>query len=268
VTSLQRYTGADFTGGLAASSSYGYDFIGRLTSLTHTPAVGSALSYTWDLDADSRIVSMSIPGESSKTFSYDNNDQLTSDAGTNYSYDDNENRTNSGYQTAIDNRLSSDGNNTYTYDDEGNRVFREDNVFTDDFSYTYDHHKRLTVVERVDASDGRSGDGSQQIHAYDNRNRLTAITYKDGSGATAWRISSWRMWVAGNSSVSAISRSVSRCAAAPRPLPTPPRKIPGWCTSFFDGARRLCWILLAPTPPSATASTSLPESLPAKSPRK
>jgi RHS repeat-associated protein len=72
-----------------------------------------------------------------------------------YTYDENGNRTMTGYETDADNRLTSDGTYTYEYDGEGNRT------------------KRTTIAT-----------GETVEYTWDYRNRLTAVTYKDSEGET------------------------------------------------------------------------------------
>ena len=70
-----------------------------------------------------------------------------------YSYDENGNRTMTGYVTGENNRTTNDGTYTYEYDDEGNRT------------------KRTKI-----------SDGSYEEYTWDHRNRLTKVTFKNSGG--------------------------------------------------------------------------------------
>ncbi len=141
-------------------ATYGYDADGRLTSLayTHNGAAittgGNAVSYTASYDPAGNLVKM-VSADGTDNYTLDNSNQLQSASLTSegYSYDQNGNRTNSGYQTSADNRLLSDGVYDYQYDAEGNRT------------------KRTLIA-----------DGSWVEYAWDYRNRLTQETFKDSSG--------------------------------------------------------------------------------------
>ncbi|MEN6407240.1 MAG: RHS repeat-associated core domain-containing protein [Thermoguttaceae bacterium] len=158
--SITRYSD-DGTTTVATSNNYTYDGIGRLTSLTHTPTGGTAITYGWTYDAASRVTGMTNSAHADETINnatYDVYDQLTgvdysglNDEG--YTYDDNGNRTNTGYTTGVGNRLMSDGTYNYTYDGEGNRTARFVSVDgtlnagdTDITTYEWDYRNRLTKV--------------------------------------------------------------------------------------------------------------------------
>jgi hypothetical protein len=103
-----------------AASVYGYDLMGRRTSLTHAPAVGSAIEYAWTYDAASRVTGMTTPDGSADDITYDATDQLTAvdysfQADEDYASDSNGNRPTPGYVTGAGNRLASDGVFLYTY---------------------------------------------------------------------------------------------------------------------------------------------------------
>jgi len=70
-----------------------------------------------------------------------------------YSYDLNGNRTMTGYSTGTNNQLTSDGAYDYEYDDEGDRSAKE-----------------------------KISTGEREEYTWDHRNRLTKVTFKNGSG--------------------------------------------------------------------------------------
>jgi RHS repeat-associated protein len=158
--SIARYDDLDGgSGNEVATTAYGYDGIGRLTSLAHTHDTTEIADYAWTYDAFSRVTSMSfdslVGDNGSSTYSYDDTDQLTAadhdfqtDEG--YEFDENGNRTMDGYDIGANNQLLSDGTFDYQYDAEGNRILRT-RISTDpadDYitEYEWDYHNRLTKI--------------------------------------------------------------------------------------------------------------------------
>ncbi len=101
-----------------------------------------------------------------------------------YTYDDNGNRTNDGYDTGDHNRLLEDGTYHYQYDEEGNRTLRfvddGDDEFGEDDTlitvYTWDHRNRLTSVAEYedyeDYGEGLEGSSLSVEYTYDAFNQL------------------------------------------------------------------------------------------------
>ena len=181
-TSIARYKDTD--GGTAnevATAGYSYDTLGRLTGLAYTKG-GSNLftpySWTYDslsssgmsfdgsatvgdprvaataaaavFDAMGRITQM-VSQDGTSDYGYDSKSQLTSadhsyQSDETYTFDNNGNRTMSGYQTGSDNRLTNDGTYSYTCDAEGNRLTRTKTATGEVTEYTWDYHNRLTKV--------------------------------------------------------------------------------------------------------------------------
>jgi RHS repeat-associated protein len=120
----QRLSSTDVTGREAA---YGYDAASRLTSETITgdpsgPSGNGALTYSIDPVGNRSSRASTLAALGAQSFSYDPNDELTSDG-----YDLNGNTTSSGghtYAYDFENRLvSKDGGAvTLVYDGDGNRV--------------------------------------------------------------------------------------------------------------------------------------------------
>jgi YD repeat-containing protein len=141
-----------------ARSTYDYDKTGRLKAIAHSRGDGSSIAdYTYAYDAADRISRMTTP-DGVSNYQYDLRNQLIAadsnyQADEAYSYDANGNRTGDEYLTEANNRLSSDGFYTYSYDDEGN------------------------LTSKVNLSDN-----SSTVYGWDNRNRLVAMTQKDGNG--------------------------------------------------------------------------------------
>ncbi|RCS55778.1 choice-of-anchor D domain [Bremerella cremea] len=153
-TSISRY--ADLAGTeLVATSTYGYDAADRITSLTHADSSSSTLAgYTWSYDEGNRLTDFTVAGYSAEdaTYTYDDTDQLTGAdrSGTtsdeSYTYDENGNRTNTGYSTGDNNQLLSDGTYNYTYDDEGNRLSKTNISTGEVIEYEWDYHNRLVSI--------------------------------------------------------------------------------------------------------------------------
>ncbi len=170
---------------LVAQSDYNYDSAGRLTDLSHSQGNTTFASYNWTYDPGNRITSFSSP-DGTSIYSYDEGNQLTAtdhsyQADETYSYDENGNRTNSGYQTQTNNRLVSDGTYTYLYDDEGNRTGRTEIATGEVTQYQWDYRNRLTGVITFDSA----GNTIEQIeYTYDALDRRLAKSVDlDGDGA-------------------------------------------------------------------------------------
>ncbi|WP_419193218.1 RHS repeat domain-containing protein [Kolteria novifilia] len=190
-TQIDRYS--DLVGTtLVASSTYGYDTLGRLESLAHVNGSGQVINtYTYTFDALNRIDTMtSIDG--TVDYTYDEEDQLTAadhvdaiQSDESYVYDANGNRLDShrtptDYDTGPNNQLLDDGVYTYAYDDEGNRTSRTEIATGEVTEYTWDHRNRLTRVISKDDQDAIIQD---VLYAYDIANRRIAKEIDwDGAG--------------------------------------------------------------------------------------
>ncbi len=100
--------------------------------------------------AAGRITQM-VSQDGTSSYGYDSKSQLTSATHTyqtneSYSYDNNGNRTMTGYQTGADNRLTNDGTYTYQYDKEGNRTRRTKTATGEVTEYEWDYRHRLVKV--------------------------------------------------------------------------------------------------------------------------
>ena len=159
VGTVTRFAGAGINP--IGTSTAAYDALGRLTGITHAPTASPAISYGYAYDAASRIQTMTTP-EGTSTFTLDATDQLLSASltGEAYAYDNTGNRTSGGTQTSTGNRLTFDGTYRYAYDAEGNRTakFLDTNAGgtlslgdTDVTVYAYDQRNRLVAVSHVNA---------------------------------------------------------------------------------------------------------------------
>jgi RHS repeat-associated protein len=166
------------------TTTHAYDAAGRLTAITHKDTTSAFASYAYAYDAADRLTSETING-SERTYTYDYTNQLTTDAGTPYSYDANGNRTMSGYATGTGNRMSNDGVWTYTYDAEGNVTKKSKGAASDTWTYGYDHRNQMTTAAFA-ATDG--GTVTQRVtYVYDAiGNRIERDAW-DGSAAVVER---------------------------------------------------------------------------------
>ena len=147
---------------LVATSTYGYDGDGNLTSLAYAKSGNASTlpSYSWTYDAAGNVTSATNNFDGTVNYTNDSTGQLLSASGgpspETYSYDSNGNRetaNSSSYVTGPDNELLCDGTYTYGYDAEGNCISR-------------------TCI----------ADGSRTLYTWDNRNRLMSVVSKDSSG--------------------------------------------------------------------------------------
>ncbi len=216
-TDIDRFK--DLDGGSThhvVETDFVYDGLGRLTDLTHTHDTTTIADYGWTFDSYSRVTQMSftssIGNSGTSDYSYDDTGQVTAadhdfQTDESYSYDENGNRTLTGYTTGDNNQLTSDGTFNYTYDDEGNRLTRTRISGTaDDYTteYEWDHDNRLTKLTYKNNSgtitkeieygydlfgrrisktidwDGAGGGSAEEVHyVYDGDDILLAF---DGDG--------------------------------------------------------------------------------------
>jgi RHS repeat-associated protein len=159
-TTLIRYKDLDGgSGNIVADTAYVYDLAGRLVNLAHYHDMTMLAEYDWTYDLGSRVTTLdfdSAEGDNGLSeYGYDNTSQLVSAdhdymSDGSWSFDENGNRTNTGYTTGANNRLTSDGTWNYGYDDEGNRTWQEriSSAQADDkrIEYTWDYRNRLTRI--------------------------------------------------------------------------------------------------------------------------
>jgi RHS repeat-associated protein len=211
-TSLSGY--ADTTGtNLVATSTFGYNGVGALTSLSYDKGGTNFAAYTYGYDHMMRLTSTSS-NDGTDAYTYDAASQITAathsyQTNESYSYDANGNRTNTGYSTGTNNQLSSDGTYNYTYDNEGNLTqktaisggayttftwdyhnrltdvqnYTSSNVLTKHVHYTYDVYDRL-IGKQLDPTGGGTYSTTQRF-AYDGNNLILAF---NGSGTITDRL--------------------------------------------------------------------------------
>jgi len=153
---------------------YVLDGDGRMTGITHKDGLGIDLvDYVNTFDDEGRILS-ETRNSVTKTFAYDTTGQVTDDGTNSYTYDDNGNRTMTGYTTGVANRITSDGVWNYCYDAEGNVISKERISDGRYWSYSYDHRNQLrqaveyvsnggTMMEMVDYVNDVFGNMTQRV---------------------------------------------------------------------------------------------------------
>ncbi len=170
-------------GGATLTETFAYDTLGRQTGITYTSPSGST-SFTTTYDAADRVTSETRDGVT-KTFGYDDRDQLTSDNGVSHSYDKNGNRTDAGYVRTAGNRLRSDGTWTYRYNDEGQQVSKSRTG--EAWTYTYDLRGQMTSATKADGSGVRYG-----YDAFGNRVRTETLAAGGAvTGVEQYAVDGW-----------------------------------------------------------------------------
>ena len=184
---------ADLAGTKAvAETEKVFDELGRVTDIVHERAATDFADYDLTRDAAGRITDFELDSlvgdDGDAAYSYDDTNQLTasdyaSDWQTDesYTYDDNGNRTNTGYTTGDHNRLTSDGTYNYTYDNEGNVLTKTNISTSESVEYTWDHRNRLTKVTFKN-----SGGTATEIveYAYDHGQRWVRKTLDTDADGT------------------------------------------------------------------------------------
>jgi RHS repeat-associated protein len=143
-TKIDRY----LDGLLVLSTTNTYDSHGRLKGITQSNRTGIIAQSTYSLDNLNRLTATTKNGQT-QTYDYDSTDQVKAVTGSNseaYTYDQNGNRTNSGYVTDAGNRLRSDGTYNYEYDSEGNRTLRTKIADGTVDTYRWDYRNRLMGI--------------------------------------------------------------------------------------------------------------------------
>jgi RHS repeat-associated protein len=184
MTGMTRYSDLAGTEEVAGSS-YTFDDAGRLTNLVHDTDGDVLSAYEWAYDGRDRITKATTP-DGVSDYSYDKTDQLV-DAEHDYqddeaySYDDNGNRVNDGYEVSENNQLLSDGKFNYSYDKEGNRVSRVEIATGELTKYEWDYRNRLVGVFTKDSSGNVVERNQYTYDVFDNR--IAKSVDADGAGS-------------------------------------------------------------------------------------
>jgi RHS repeat-associated protein len=205
---VHNLTGLTFnvSGQQQAQISLSYDSKNRLSSISRSaPSLLFPLNTTIHWDADDRITEMEHPngltltymyddagrllfsqdsGDSAhgtRTYTYDNNNQLTNVTGTgeSHTYDLNGNRTDTGYVTTVANRLMSDGVYTYSYDDVGNVLVKA--APGDVTTFSWDYRNRMTEAVRT-----KNGQTTDTVFTYDVWDRRIGKSVTGAVITTVW----------------------------------------------------------------------------------
>jgi YD repeat-containing protein len=195
LTSLTRT--APSVSGDTITTTLTYDNANRLTNLATADTTKSITlaNYTYGYDKASQLTSYQDNNNSSLTYSYDNNGELTGASGTlngsnyavTYSYDANGNRNMTGYQTGAGNELLTDGTYSYTYDHNGNLVTQKDISTGVVTTYTWDYRNRLTEVQVGSSTETFTYDVNNNRIGESLNGTVTVHRLKADVQCTAWR---------------------------------------------------------------------------------
>ncbi|MEE4639616.1 MAG: RHS repeat-associated core domain-containing protein, partial [Wenzhouxiangella sp.] len=194
ITRIERSTG--FGGSARSFTRFGYDVLGRLSTIRHEDSSGDLLHPNGEMlyqhDAEGKITEEQHAGNTT-TYGYDADSQLTAATHDNPAYDDE----NYGYDAAGNritshlapgtatvgtaNRITSAGDFSYEYDNAGNLTRRTKNATGEVTEFGYDHRNRL-VLATVHPSLGTPATTTIEMQ-YDYRNRLM---YRIVDGQKTW----------------------------------------------------------------------------------
>ncbi|GAA6623079.1 putative Ig domain-containing protein [Scytonema sp. NUACC26] len=179
---------------LVGSSTFSYDELQRLTSLTHFNGAGSTLAnYDYNYNLASILSSETYKAQTTN-YTYDGANQLVNADRSvlpdeNYTYDANGNRTGSGLIVGANNQILSNGNFNYSYDREGNLATKTNRSTGNVTSYTYDFRARLVGVTDKEASGNTTQSVEFKYDAFDRRISKTVngeTTYFVNDGDELW----------------------------------------------------------------------------------
>jgi RHS repeat-associated protein len=160
-------------------STQTYDNANRLSTLTYNAThtgVGALATYVYHYDNASQLTTYTGPdgtsfAQTTLTYTYDAAGELTNVGDgrlETYTYDNNGNRTMTGYTTGTGNRLTADGTFTYAYDANGNMSSKTRLSDGETWTYTWDFRNRLTnVTEKTSAN----ATVNNETFTYDVENR-------------------------------------------------------------------------------------------------
>ena len=162
---------------LVAITTNTYDGTGRLTQrVTEDDSSNTISSYAYAYDKSNRLTSETING-TTRTYSYDDLNQVVSDNGVSINYDESGNRVGSGVTIGAGNRLLNDGTWSYTYDDAGQVTGKSSTSET--WTYQYDHRGQLTQASEAG--------GLEVDYAYDAFGNRLERSVTDGSTSSTER---------------------------------------------------------------------------------
>ena len=216
VANVTYYNGTS----VVATTDYGYDDYGDVTSIVQTNASGDVLGdYTYSYYTNYATSGDDLPGltlpsntpsgtaailaafleppqpsasvlsetdnGTTTNYGYDGSGQLVSEGNTTQSYDLNGNRIGPSYVIGPDNQLLSDGTYNYTYDADGNEATKT-NIATGD-KWTYGYNNADQLVSAVETTAGGTVE-TQVLIQYDVfGNRLQEQVWTQAMGWTTTR---------------------------------------------------------------------------------
>ncbi len=156
-TTLTSYS--DLAGAtLVATSKYGYDGAGNVTSVLSSDHTGATIDqFTYALDGNGNVTSETDTQAGTTTttsYGYDSAGQLTSAGTGTYGYDAAGNRDTGGNTVTTGNEMESDGTYDYSYDDTGNETYKVNGTSGLTWEYGYNSVDELTSAREF-ASDPR-----------------------------------------------------------------------------------------------------------------
>lgn len=176
---------------MVAKSTYGYDNYARVVNIVHSKGTITLASHDYTFNT-ARLIDQHVTVDGDSDYRYDDDAQLTEalhsfQTDENYSYDLTGNRTNSGYSTGNANQLLSNGTYNYEYDADGNRTKRTTIATNETVEFAWDHRNRLTKVTFKDSSSVKT---KQVEYIYDVHNlRIGKLLDSNGDGTVddQWR---------------------------------------------------------------------------------
>ena len=169
---------------LVGSSAYSYDSRMRVTNIQHANGSSTNLAnYTYAYDNASRLTQETDNG-TSVTYGYDADSELTNAGSTLYAYDQNGNRTMTGYTTGTGNELTNDGTWTYTYDKNGSMTEKSMGASSTTWYYSYNNQNQMTGATEYTKPSGGTLE-AQATYVYDAlANRVEVDEWTSGAGST------------------------------------------------------------------------------------
>jgi RHS repeat-associated protein len=175
-STITRYAGSIGSTALVATSAYGYDGAGRLTSLSDTAQGNTLAGYTWTYNMLDEVTSFNSSQHSAEdlVYSYDATGQLIGVGGVNSDTEEGNSSTDEAYSyDAAGNRQSATSGSTTSASSTG-----ANNILTSDGTYNYQYDADGNRTKETDIATG-----VYTTYAYDDRNRLTAVTSYNSAGA-------------------------------------------------------------------------------------
>jgi RHS repeat-associated protein len=177
VSEQEDYNDPSGTPTLVASSEYGYNAEGSVTSLDESTTASMVADYALGYDAAQELT-QSIDHSTTTNFAYDVLGELSTYGTTTQSYSNEGNRNGAGVTAG--NEVTTYGSYTYAYDDVGNETEMYDTAASTTWAYTYDDDNHMNS-----ATETVSGIVSMVVdYKYDAFGNLVEEDISTGSGLT------------------------------------------------------------------------------------